>query len=60
MQTLREIRDKIANLESEKAQLMAELEELREKAETKAKFLEEEVAQLRKDAESLKEMLDNS
>ena len=60
MQTLREIRDKIANLENEKAQLMAELEELREKAETKAESLEEEVAQLRKDAESLKEMLDNS
>ena len=58
MPALREIRDKIANLESEKAKLTAELEELQEKAETKADSLEEEVAQLRKEVESLKEMLD--
>ena len=58
MQTLRSLRDKIAELESEKAILLAELEELREKAETKATSLEEEVAQLREEAESLKEMLD--
>jgi predicted nucleic acid-binding Zn-ribbon protein len=58
MQTLRVLREKIAKLESEKANLLAELEELREKAETKATSLEEEVAQLREEAESLKEMLD--
>ena len=57
MQTLRSLRDKIAELESEKSILLAELEELREKAETKATSLEEEVAQLREEAESLKEML---
>jgi len=58
MQTLRDIREKIAKLESEKSILVAELEELREKAETKVTSLEEEVAQLREEAESLKEMLD--
>ena len=57
MQTLRSLRDKIAELENEKSSLLAELEELREKAETKATSLEEEVAQLREEAESLKEML---
>jgi len=58
MQTLRDLREKIAQLESEKANLLVELEVLREKAETKAASLEEEVAQLREEAESLKEMLD--
>ena len=58
MQTLRSLRDKIAKLESEKAVLLAELEELGEKAETKADSLEKEVAQLREEAESLKQMLD--
>ena len=58
MSTLRALREKISKLESEKADLLVELEELREKAETKATNLEEEVAQLREEAESLKEMLD--
>ena len=58
MTTLRDLREKISNLEREKADLLAELEELREKAEAKATNLEEEVAQLREEAESLKEMLD--
>jgi len=58
MQTLRDLRDKIAKLESEKTSLLAEFEELRERAETKANSLEEEVAQLREEAESLKEILD--
>ena len=50
MRTLREIRNQIADLESEKTKLNAEIEELREKAETKAEAL--------KEAESLKELLD--
>ena len=58
MQPLRDLREKIAKLEIEKANLLAELDELREKAGTKATSLEEEVAQLREEAESLKEMLD--
>ena len=58
MTTLRSLREKIQELESEKADLMAIIEELKEKAETKATALEEEVAKLREEAESLKEMLD--
>ncbi|UCC58666.1 MAG: hypothetical protein JSW14_01740 [Candidatus Bathyarchaeum sp.] len=58
MTTLRSLREKIQKLESEKADLMAVIEELKEKAETKATALEEEVAKLREEAESLKEMLD--
>ena len=59
MQTLRSIREKIAKLELEKAVLQAEIEELREKAETRADSLEDEVAQLREEAEELKKMLNN-
>jgi chaperonin cofactor prefoldin len=58
VQTLRGIREKIAKLELEKAELLAELEDVREKAETKAVSLEDEVAQLREEAEELKKMLD--
>ena len=58
MKTLRNLREKIEKLESEKSNLLAEVEGLREKAETKATSLEEEVAKLREEAESLKEMLD--
>ncbi len=58
MQTLRGIREKIATLELEKVELLAELEDLREKAETKAGSLEDEVAQLREEAEELKKILD--
>ncbi len=57
MQTLKSIREKIAKLELEKAELQAELEELREKAEIKASHLEDEVAKLREEAEELKKML---
>lgn len=57
MPTLRDIREKIARLELEKIDLLAELEELRAKAETKADSLEDEVAQLREEAEELKKML---
>ena len=43
MSTLRDLREKISKLESEKADLLAELEELREKAETKFnKYFKEE------------------
>jgi len=58
VQTLRGIREKIAKLELEKVELLAELEDLREKAETKAGSLEDEVAQLREEAEELKKILD--
>ena len=58
MQTLRGIREKVAKLELEKVELLAELEDLREKAETKAGSLEDEVAQLREEAEELEKLLD--
>jgi len=58
VQTLRGIREKVAKLELEKVELLAELEDLREMAETKAGSLEDEVAQLREEAEELKKMLD--
>lgn len=58
MKTLRSLREKIEKLESEKADLLAELEGLRERAEIKTKSPEDEVARLREEAESLKEILD--
>ena len=57
MQTLRSIREKTPKLELEKAELETEVEEIREKAETKADNLENEVAQLWEEAEELKKML---
>ncbi len=48
--------EKLESLEKEKADLQAELEELRKKAETKAGCLEEEVEQLREEAEALKKL----
>jgi predicted nucleic acid-binding Zn-ribbon protein len=58
MPTLRNTRKKIAKLELEKAALMAELEELEEKAQEVADSLEEEVEELREEVESFKELLD--
>ena len=55
---MRGIREKVAKLELEKVELLAELEDLRERAETKAGSLEDEVAQLREEAEELKKILD--
>jgi len=44
MQTLRDTRKKIAKLQLTKVELLAELEELREKAPAKTESLEDEVA----------------
>ena len=49
MNTLIEIWEKIAKLELEKAELLSDLEELREQAETQADALEEEIEQLQKE-----------
>ncbi len=57
MQTLKGLREKISALETEKARLMAEIEQLKKTAEAKAISLEKEVAALRDEAESLKKML---
>ena len=59
MVTLKNLREKIENLESEKTKLLAEVENLRKEAEGKAVALECEVAVLREEAESLKKMLDS-
>jgi len=58
MVTLKGLREKIEQLESEKAELKIEVERLRKEAEGKAVALECEVAVLREEAESLKKMLD--
>ena len=57
MQTLGNVREKIEKLESEKADLLAEIEKLRKAGEEKASALEEELATLRKEVKSLKELL---
>jgi predicted nucleic acid-binding Zn-ribbon protein len=59
MVTLKNLREKIEKLESEKTKLLAEVEKLRKEAEGKAVALECEVAVLREEAESLKKMLDS-
>jgi len=57
MQTLRSLREKIEKLESEKADLLGDIEKLRKVGEEKASALETEVATLRKEVESLKKLL---
>jgi predicted nucleic acid-binding Zn-ribbon protein len=57
MQTLRNVREKIEKLESEKAGLLAEIENLRKVGEDRAVALEREVAMLRKEVESMKKLL---
>jgi predicted nucleic acid-binding Zn-ribbon protein len=58
MITLNGLREKIEQLENEKAELKIEVERLRKEAQGKAVALECEVAVLREEAESLKKMLD--
>ena len=57
MRTLRNLREKIEKLESEKAGLLAEVEKLRKVGEERASALETEVATLRKEVKSLKKLL---
>ncbi len=59
MKTLKSLREKIERLESEKSDLLKEIEGLRKAGEEKASALEEEVTELRKEAESLKKLLGN-
>jgi len=59
MVTLKNLREKIENLESEKTKLLEEVKKLRREAEGKAVALECEVAVLREETESLKKMLDS-
>jgi len=57
MQTSRSLREKIEKLESEKADLLMEIEKLRKVGDEKASVLEKEVTTLRKEVESLKKLL---
>jgi predicted nucleic acid-binding Zn-ribbon protein len=59
MVTLKDLREKIDTLESERIKLREEVKKLRKEAEGKAVALECEVAVLREEAESLKKMLDS-
>jgi len=54
MSTLKETIEKIKNLETEKKNLLDEIDGLKKMAEAKAMTLETEVASLREDAKSLK------
>ena len=57
MQTLKNLREKIKTLETERSNLMIEIEKLRKVAESKAVALEGEVTMLREEVKSLRELL---
>ena len=57
MLSLEVLREKIKNLEDEKARLQEEVSSLRQEADGKVIALECEVAVLREESESLKKML---
>jgi len=57
VETLRKLRKRIETLESEKADLLKEIEGLKKAAEKKAETLEDEVSALKEEVKSLKELL---
>jgi predicted RNase H-like nuclease (RuvC/YqgF family) len=57
MQTLVNLREKISTLETERASLMVEIEDLRKLAESRVYALENEVSMLRSEAKSLRDLL---
>ena len=57
-QTLKTLRVKIKTLETERALLLTEVEELKRVAESRAAALEVEVSQLREEIKSLREVLE--
>jgi len=57
MQTLVSLREKINTLETERASLMVEIENLRKVAESRVDALENEVSMLRSEAKSLRDLL---
>jgi chromosome segregation ATPase len=57
MQTLVNLREKIKTLETERANLMVEIEDLRKVAEARVSALEDEVTMLKNDAKSLRDFL---
>ena len=57
MHTLMNLREKINTLETERASLMVEIENLRKVAESRVDALENEVSMLRSEAKSLRDLL---
>lgn len=57
MQTLKDLREKIKTLETERANLMIEIEKLKKIAESKVNALESEVSTLKDEVKSLRELL---
>ena len=57
MQGLKDLKDKIQTLETERARLINEVESLRKAAETRAAALESDVNQMRQEARGLRELL---
>ncbi|MEM0057598.1 MAG: hypothetical protein QXG58_02655 [Candidatus Bathyarchaeia archaeon] len=57
MQTLKSLREKIKTLETERANLLIEIEKLKKAAESKVSALESEVNMLREEVKSLRELL---
>ena len=57
MQTLKNLREKIKTLETERANLMIEIDNLKKVAESKANALESEVNMLREEVKSLRDLL---
>jgi septal ring factor EnvC (AmiA/AmiB activator) len=57
MQTLKNLREKIKTLETERANLMIEIDKLKKVAESKVDALESEVTMLREEVKSLRDLL---
>ncbi|NIO36188.1 hypothetical protein GTO27_00630 [Candidatus Bathyarchaeota archaeon] len=57
MQTLKNLREKVKTLETERANLMIEIEKLKKMAESKVSALEGEVNMLREEVKSLRDLL---
>jgi len=57
MQTLKNLREKIKTLETERANLMIEIEKLKKVAESRVNALESEVSMLREEVKSLRDLL---
>jgi uncharacterized protein (UPF0335 family) len=60
MSSLKDTIEKIKNLETEKAKLLNEIEELKKMANAKATALETEVSALREEAKTLKTAVNGS
>jgi uncharacterized protein YlxW (UPF0749 family) len=57
MQTLKNLREKIKTLETERANLMIEIDNLKKVAESRASALESEISMLREEVNSLRDLL---